>query len=189
MKNAKLVLLAVIAFLVFDSSATSTPKKEHIFCPQSVDPIQERIPQIMGDWLPWPMGSECQIPWRKIEGTWIRAKDDDLGHFRVETSEIIDGGRFVTVTKVNSSGSMLEEGASLVFSKDRVIAVVMRSVDPSKSSYTLFIRHYAEDGSCEDGKLATVITIRIDEKSCENDVNFIMKKAPKQKGMGKLSQN
>lgn len=184
MKNAKWVLIAVFAFLTFDLSATIVPKKEYIFCPQKSDPLEEKIPSIMGDWLPWPMGSECPIPWRKLEGTWIRAKDDDLGRFLFETSEVIEGSRFVTVKKISLSGSMLEEGASLVLSKEKVIAVSMRPVDPSKPGYTLFIRHYAEDGVCDGGALATVITIRIDEKNCENDVNFIMKKAPKEKGLG-----
>lgn len=183
MKNAKWVLLAVIAFLNFNLSASTTPKSEYIFCPQRVDPA-EKLPAVLGDWLPWPMGSECQIPWRKIEGTWFRANDTELGRFLVETSDVINGSRFVTVKKVDLKGSMIEEGAALSFSKDKVIAVNMRHVDPSRGGYTLFIRHYAEEGTCDSGTLATVITIRVDEKNCENDVNFIMKKEPKEKGLG-----
>lgn len=183
MKNAKWVL-GVLAFLAFSSHATIIPKKDYIFCPQSLDPMDERIPSIMGDWLPWPLGSECETPWRKLEGAWIRAKDDDLGRFVFDVSAETKGSRLITVKKVSYSGSMLEEGAAWVPDEDKIISIPMRSVDPAKQAYTLFVRHYAEEGTCEQGRLATVLTIRIDDKSCENDVNYIMKKAPKQKGLG-----
>lgn len=173
-------VLAVTTFLFVGSFAKADA---YNFC-QSPNPdyTDGGVVKPSGDWLPWPFGSECVTPWRKLEGTWIRPQDDQVGKISFDVSNLYDGIRFLNVKIYDKAGSMVDEGISQVHLHDKIISVKMSPIDPSQSAYTLFIRHYPEKGTCEEGVLATVITIRKDQKRCEDDVNFILKKAPKGKG-------
>lgn len=172
-------VLTVTTFLVFGSVASANANP---FCPKpDTDYMQGRGTKIMGDWLPWPFGSECVTPWRKLEGSWIRPQDDEVGKVIFDLTLIFDGMHFLTVKRYDKHGMMLDEGVAEVLLNDKIVSVKMNTIDPTKGGYTLFIRHYPEKGTCEEGNLATVITIRRDPKRCEDDVNFILIKAPKGK--------
>ena len=174
MKGKQWVIGAVAFFALSGVAFAQAP----IFCTKENFHYVQDGHKLFGDWIPWPMGSECAVPWRKLEGSWFHPQDAELGRLDIDVSILMDSERFVTVRRFSSDGSMLEEGVGFTEYTEKVIAVTMYSTDPGKRPYTLFIRHFAEEGSC-DGKLATVITIRKDPKNCENDVNLIMKKVQK----------
>ena len=102
-----------------------------------------------GDWLPWPFGSECVTPWRKLEGTWIRPQDEQVGKISFDVM-IYEGARFLTVKRYDKNGSMVDEGFAEVQVNDKIILVKMSPANPDKSAYALFIRHYPEKGTCEE---------------------------------------
>lgn len=190
MKGIKWVIILGMSFFVLSSISYAEKKstkkiEEYGFCPRAeADYTEDFGKNVLGDLLPWPLGSECSIPWKKLGGTWIRPKDQELGKFSIEVMDSVDNYHIVVARKYDKAGTIVEEGSALTLIKDKVIEIKMLSTDPSKEGYTLFIRHYAEEGTCAQGTLATVLTIRKSQKGCEDDVSFIMKKAPKDKGLG-----
>ena len=170
-------VLTVTTFLVaaicVDASAYSFCQKEQgeLFGPNGTIPL--------GDWLPWPFGSECPTPWSHLQGNWIHSNGDELGKIYIDVSDLFNGLRLVSVKRYDHAGHVVDQGSADVYDVDKIIMVSMIPADDSKPPYALFIRHYAASGSCSGGHLATVITIRHDQRSCENDVNFILKRASK----------
>ena len=135
----------------------------------------------LGDWLPWPLGSECVTPWSTIEGTWVRPQDDELGQISIEIYYAYESHRLLHVKRYDKHGVIAEEGVADALLGDKVVEIAMNPSDPTKQGYLLFIRHFPQEGtSCAEAKLATVITIRTDSKTCEKDVNFILKKVSKE---------
>lgn len=129
--------------------------------------------------LPWPWGTECPFPWRKIEGNWTVRSSENHEHFSFIVKGTWENGtRILEVQRYTGKGLLIGLGEGVAPRSERIVRAAMTGVGPEEGkSYWALVRTYVEKKklSCARGKQVTVITLRPTDGSSD-DVHLIVDK-------------